>query len=168
MHNKSIEHVSYPEHPEKNRPYLYGDRYYFYNCSRTGGNFPWFADNLNQWPAGVTPESLSAEWTFDGQWNPVDSTLLQPQAIERINNSLILTFDELVMASHETTIKSFSGKTFKYYKGNGRHKLEFTGEQNLSSEELKQSFFVISGTIQNIQAMVHQKKLKKDFQVEVN
>jgi pectinesterase len=168
MRNKAIEHVSYPESPEKNRPYLYGDRYYFYNCSRNGGNYPWFSNNLNQWPKGVTSDSITVEWTFDRQWNPVDSTPLKPQAIEQINNSLVITFNELVMATRETIIKSRSGKTFKYYKGNGRHKLEFTSEQNLSNEELNQGFLVISGTIQNIQAMVHQKKLKKEFQGNVN
>ncbi|MGE4287580.1 MAG: pectinesterase family protein [Salinivirgaceae bacterium] len=168
MRNKAIEHVTYPDNPEKNRPYLYGDRYFFYNCSRNEGNFPWFADNLNQWPKSTTPDSITVEWTFDRQWNPVDSTPLQPLAIERINNTFVLTFNELVMATRETIVQSRSGKTFKYFKGNGRHKLEFRGEQSLSNEELNQGFFVISGTIQNIQAMVHQKKLKKEFRVKVN
>ncbi len=51
-------------------PWAWGDRHYYSNCHRDGGDYPWFADNLDK--AGGAQESshISATWTFDGKWNP--------------------------------------------------------------------------------------------------
>ncbi|MGD9994828.1 MAG: pectinesterase family protein [Salinivirgaceae bacterium] len=163
MRNKGIEHVTYPEHPEKNRPYLYGNRYYFYNCSRTGGDFPWFADNLNQWPAGVTPENLTAEWTFDGQWNPTDTLPLKVVKKEFNENSLFLWFDQDVMPVGEVSIQTSSGETLNYFNGSGRNRLEFRSEKPINKKSINLPFSLVSGNIQSIKASVTPKYLTHEF-----
>lgn len=163
MRNKGIEHVTYTEHPEKNRPYLYGDRYYFYNCSRTEGNFPWFADNLNHWPAGVTPESVTAEWTFDGQWNPTNTLPLKVVKKELSGNSLFLWFDQDVMPVGEVCIQTSSGETLNYFNGSGRNRLEFRSEKPINKKSINLPFSLVSGSIQSIRASVTPKYLTHEF-----
>lgn len=51
-------------------PWRWGDRHYYSNCHRDGGDYPWFADNLNQAEGSPRPAEINAEWTFDGKWNP--------------------------------------------------------------------------------------------------
>ena len=48
----------------------WGARHYFYNCHREGGDFDWFADNLNQAEGAPTADQVSAKWTFAGKWDP--------------------------------------------------------------------------------------------------
>jgi pectinesterase len=55
------------------RPWKWGDRHFYYNCHRIGGDYVWFADNLAA-AAGLPKESdIDARWTFDGQWNPEET-----------------------------------------------------------------------------------------------
>jgi pectinesterase len=48
----------------------WGARHYFYNCHREGGDYDWFADNLNEAEGSPRPESIDAKWTFGGRWDP--------------------------------------------------------------------------------------------------
>ncbi len=47
---------------------LWGERIYYYNCHRQGGDdFGWFNNNL---PAGVTEKNITVNWVFGNRWNP--------------------------------------------------------------------------------------------------
>ncbi|MDM8161780.1 pectinesterase family protein [Labilibaculum sp. K2S] len=156
MRDKSILHVFYPDKPEKNRPYLYGDRYNFYNCDRKAGNYSWFANNMDSSSvAKITPE-----WTFDQKWNPEDTSSIKVVKVEYENESLFLWFDEIVMPVGDLKIRTKSGKIFSYFNGVGRERFEFKGESNLTKEDLQQKFEVLSGTIQSIKATVKPKTYK--------
>jgi pectinesterase len=48
----------------------WGQRHYYYNCNRIGGDYEWFADNLIEAKSSPTPEQVNAEWTFAGKWDP--------------------------------------------------------------------------------------------------
>lgn len=48
----------------------WGARHYFYNCHREGGDYDWFADNLIEAEGSPRPESIDAQWTFGGRWDP--------------------------------------------------------------------------------------------------
>ena len=51
--------------------YRWGQRTYFYDCHREGGDFSWFKDNLQSAYGGPVKESdVTAAWTFKGEWNP--------------------------------------------------------------------------------------------------
>ncbi|MBS3944404.1 MAG: hypothetical protein KGZ42_02825 [Melioribacter sp.] len=48
----------------------WGERHYFYNCHRIGGDYDWFKDNLSEAENSPSPEIINAKWTFDNKWDP--------------------------------------------------------------------------------------------------
>ena len=47
----------------------WGERVYYYNCHRSGGNdFAWYANNL---PAAVQANDITINWLFKNKWNPL-------------------------------------------------------------------------------------------------
>jgi pectinesterase len=51
-------------------PWKWGDRHYFFNCHRDGGDYRWFADNLETAEGSPRPAEVTARWTFGGRWDP--------------------------------------------------------------------------------------------------
>jgi pectin methylesterase-like acyl-CoA thioesterase len=49
----------------------FGERVYYYDCHRTGGDFDWFKNNLNTANNSPAPAQINATWALDGQWNPL-------------------------------------------------------------------------------------------------
>jgi pectinesterase len=46
----------------------WGERIYYYNCHREGGNdFAWYKNNL---PAGVDAKNINVKWVFGERWKP--------------------------------------------------------------------------------------------------
>ncbi len=60
--------------PSAPETYVFPARYYFWNDHRDGGDFPWFADNLESADPPLHPRAVTARWTFGGRWDP-ESTL---------------------------------------------------------------------------------------------
>jgi hypothetical protein len=52
------------------RPWKWGERHYFYNCHREGGDFDWFRDNLSDAEKSPKEDEITAKWTFQGKWDP--------------------------------------------------------------------------------------------------
>ncbi|HEX9460859.1 MAG TPA: pectinesterase family protein [Thermoanaerobaculia bacterium] len=72
--------------PEPDR-YIWGERYYYANVHRAGGDFAWFADNLHTAARSPRDEDITAEWTFGGRWNPETLPAVLPfAAIPRPEN----------------------------------------------------------------------------------
>lgn len=47
----------------------WGERIYYYNCHRIGGNdFSWYSNNL---PADVKAADITVNWVFKNRWNPL-------------------------------------------------------------------------------------------------
>lgn len=65
--------VSY-ENPGKNRPNLWGDRYYFFGSVKQGTPYAWLDDNISPETAGITPVQ-----TYNGRWDP-EATLAHTKA----------------------------------------------------------------------------------------
>jgi pectinesterase len=70
MHDEYIFRQTYPYEPLQNAPNLWGDRAYYHNCHRTGGDFPWHRNNLKAAPGAPKPEDITPGWTFGGRWDP--------------------------------------------------------------------------------------------------
>jgi pectinesterase len=51
----------------------WGDRHYYYNCHRQGGDFAWFKDNLETAATAPKQNDITAKWTFDGKWDPEET-----------------------------------------------------------------------------------------------
>src|SRR5262249_5534002 len=49
---------------------LWGERCYFYHCHKTGGDYPWHADNLSSATGSPPADEMTPAWTFAGKWDP--------------------------------------------------------------------------------------------------
>jgi pectinesterase len=68
--------------PSSKREWQWGARHYFWGCHRSGGDFGWFADNIDRADPAPPAYQITALWTFDGQWDPEASMpSLLPYAI---------------------------------------------------------------------------------------
>jgi len=165
MRNKSIEHVFDQEHPEKNRPYLYGDRYYFYHCSRTAGNYAWFADNVKNWPQSTIPAQITPAWVFDNQWDPTDTSPLVPEKIEFSGNAVLLWFKEPVMQTGNAVIKTQSGKKYHYMEGSGSYRITFKCQEPVNESDKSKTLKLIKGEILTIKATIKPRGLQTQLQL---
>lgn len=52
------------------KEWIWGERHYFYNCHRIGGDYDWFQDNIKETENSPSPDSINAKWTFAGRWDP--------------------------------------------------------------------------------------------------
>jgi PelA/Pel-15E family pectate lyase len=50
--------------------YQWPGRYYYDNCHREGGDYAWFADNLDKAEGRPRPADITPAWTFRGRWDP--------------------------------------------------------------------------------------------------
>jgi pectinesterase len=74
MADTPIFRVHYPEGDERNRPNLWGDRYYFHGSVMDGEPYSWLTDNIPADVADITPLE-----TFEGRWDP-EAKLVQLKA----------------------------------------------------------------------------------------
>ncbi|MBI9057498.1 MAG: hypothetical protein JEZ01_06960 [Labilibaculum sp.] len=159
LRDKPIEHVVYKGKPEKTRPYLYGDRYYFDNCKQIGESYGWFEDNLQT--IELTPEAITPEWTFDKKWNPIDTSNLIISRKEVKGKSLFLWFDEIVMPEGDLIIQLPSGKKVRYFSGGGWKRIELRGDGRLSSEDAIGELKLVQGNIKSVIATIEARYLIK-------
>ena len=64
MADTPIFRVTY-EDESRNRPNLWGDRYYFSGSVKEGEDYPWLQDNM---PLGIP--DLTPTFVFNGKWDP--------------------------------------------------------------------------------------------------
>jgi pectinesterase len=69
MADRPIYHPSSPT----SVTWQWGDRHYYYNCHRVGGDFDWFKDNIETAYGSPVEEDITAKWTFDGKWDPEET-----------------------------------------------------------------------------------------------
>jgi pectinesterase len=60
----------FPGESPNARPWVWGPRHYYYRCTRDGGDFAWFRDNLETAFGSPSPDEITAQWTYDGKWDP--------------------------------------------------------------------------------------------------
>ena len=51
----------------------WGNRHYYYNCHRDGGDYAWFKDNLEAAASAPKENEITAKWTFDSKWDPEET-----------------------------------------------------------------------------------------------
>jgi pectinesterase len=62
--------IHYPDYSPNAQPWKWERRHYYYNCTRVGGDYKWFRNNLETAEGSPSPEEITAEWTFGGRWRP--------------------------------------------------------------------------------------------------
>ena len=50
--------------------WIWGERHYYFNCHRLGGDYDWFENNLSTAEGSPKPEDVNAKWTFALKWDP--------------------------------------------------------------------------------------------------
>jgi pectinesterase len=105
---------------------IWGERAYFYNCHRDGGDYAWHQDNLSSATNSPTPEQITAAWTFAGKWDPERRTGPTIKKIAQQDGKFQVTFNENVTVKGKPRLILKSGKFADYAAGSGSDTLVFT------------------------------------------
>jgi pectinesterase len=110
------------------RTNVHGDRAYFFNTHRIGGDYAWHRDNLSSAPKAPSPPEITAAWTFGNSWDPERTdppriVLLRHQAQP---DRLIVTFSEPVTVRGKPTLAFSNGDAAELLAGSGSDTLVFS------------------------------------------
>ena len=104
---------------------IWGERSFFYNCHRDGGDFTWFANNLSSAPGSPEPSRITAAWTFDGKWDPENESGPVIQQLRVAGKKIALVFSEPVTVKGQPRVRMRGGDTASYSCGSGTDTLSF-------------------------------------------
>ena len=98
----------------------WGERAYFFNCHRDGGDYTWFTNSLP-----VAPEQVTATWTFAGRWDPErrDGPVIQKTVTG--DGKVEVVFSENVTVKGKPQVRLKDGKLAGYVSGSGSNTLTF-------------------------------------------
>jgi pectinesterase len=103
----------------------WGERAYFFNCHRDGGDYDWFKDNLDQALGSPKADQITAAWTFADTWNPERTTGPTIQKITPQEDNVDLTFSENVTVKGHPRLAEHGEKFADYSAGSGTDTLTF-------------------------------------------
>lgn len=104
----------------------WGERVYYFNCHRDGGDYAWHADNLAAAPGSPAASEITPRWTFAGTWDPERTDhpavcMLQPTA-----GGFLLRFTEDVTVKGRPRLVLEHGAKADYVSGSGSASLQFS------------------------------------------
>jgi pectinesterase len=119
---------------ELDKSNVWGERSFFYNCHREGGDYSWLTNNLSTAPGAPRPEQINAAWTFGGTWDPEKTAGPVIQKVSLAGERASLTFNESVTVKSKPRLK-LSGNTFAdYASGSGTDTLVFNLPKGAKTE----------------------------------
>ena len=104
---------------------LWGERSYFYNCHRDGGDYAWLTNNLTIAAGAPRPEQITAAWTFAGTWDPENPSGPFIRGIYMRTNQIRVEFNESVTVKGRPRLKLQDGTFAHYVSGSGTDTLFF-------------------------------------------
>jgi len=105
---------------------LWGERSYFWNCHRDGGDYPWHSNNLASAVGSPLPRQVNAAWTFAGKWNPENKTGPAIRSIMLAGGTAAkVVFSESVTVKGKPRLVFSDGRTIDYLSGSGSDTLCF-------------------------------------------
>jgi pectinesterase len=104
---------------------VFGERAYFFNCHRVGGDYAWHRDNLTKAPGAPSPEQITPAWTFAGSWDPERTAQPRIRSASFADRQGELTFDEVVTVKGHPRLVFGDGKIGEYLSGSGTKTLRF-------------------------------------------
>ncbi len=122
------------DHDATNR---WGERAYYFNCHRDGGDYAWFEDNLSAAPGAPTPAQITAKWTFDGKWDPENQNGPVVEKVAASDAGIAVTFSENVTVKGKPQIDTRAGGHATYASGSGTATLVFTMPSGAPAEAAK-------------------------------
>jgi pectinesterase len=116
---------------------VWGERAYFYNCHRDGGDYAWHQDNLSTATNSPSPEQISAAWTFAGKWDPERQTGPTIKRITQRDGRCEVVFSEDVTVKGKPRLVLKSGGFAEYANGSGSDTLIFASHDRSPNQVLK-------------------------------
>ncbi len=105
---------------------IWGERVYFYNCHRDGGDYAWHTNNLS-----FAPEQVTAAWTFAGRWDPERRTGPTIRKVLQEDGHIKVVFSENVTVKGKPRLFLGSDGFADYASGSGTDTLDFTLHPNV-------------------------------------
>jgi len=146
MADRPIKRVIYPlnagepseadiqKNAENDRSNIWGERNYFWNCHREGGDFAWHSNNLASAAGSPKPEQINAAWTFAGKWDPERSAGPVIKQIKAGAGQIGVMFSEPVTVKGKPRLTLRDGKSAHYASGSGSDWLMFNLPEDTASE----------------------------------
>jgi pectinesterase len=103
----------------------WGERSYFFNCHRDGGDYAWHTNNLSAAPGAPEPGGITAAWTFAGKWDPEQAIGPVIRKLEVLTNRIELVFSEPVTVKGRPRLNLWGGGFAQYSAGSGTERLTF-------------------------------------------
>ena len=103
----------------------WGERAYYYNSHREGGDYAWIKDNLASAEGHPTPGQVTALWTFAGQWDPESKAGPSIKKVEPAADQIAVSFSEVVTVKGAPVLTLAGGGTAAYVSGSGSATLVF-------------------------------------------
>ena len=124
---------------------IWGERAYFYNCHRDGGDYSWFEDNLSSATNAPAPKQITAAWTFAGKWDPErrDRPVIRKMSWQDFH--IEVAFNENVTVKGQPRLILQSGGSTKYIGGSGSSTLIF--EKPTTEKDIIASIDLNGGSI---------------------
>jgi pectinesterase len=133
---------------ELDKSNLWGERSYFHNCHRNGGDYDWFTNNLASAPGAPKPEQITAAWTFAGKWDPERKSGPVIREVKTQGGRVSLVFSEDVTVKGKPRLALRNGKFADYASGSGTDTLVFNPPQDavgaVASVDLNGAFIIAS------------------------
>lgn len=147
MSSKPIYRVTYPKEPERDRPFNWGPRYYFYNCVKEGTQVDWIKNNLGTAAGKPSKDKITAAWTFDNKWDPEKTA--GPRIVKHKieGNSVIFFFDDKITVTGIPVIKTSRNLLLTYHSGGGSDTVRFTSDRSIKAPDLKGMKIINSGSM---------------------
>jgi pectinesterase len=132
--DKPVTEEDVKKNAELDKTNLWGERAYFHNCHRDGGDYAWHGDNLASASGAPTREQVTAAWTFAGRWDPKKAQGPRVVKVERRDRQIAVTFDEDVTVKGKPRLVFSDGSAAAYASGSGSETLLFASARSASLE----------------------------------
>jgi pectinesterase len=107
---------------------IWGERAYFHNCHREGGDYAWMANNLSTAVGSPTPDKITPAWTFADKWNPERIAGPMIRKVTYAGGDISVTFSETVTVKGRPRVKLSDGTFADYVSGSGSESVVFKSQ----------------------------------------
>jgi pectinesterase len=162
MSTRPIYRVTYPNEPDRDRPFNWGARYYF-SGNKANTKLEWNKNNLETAFGSPSKKQITPMWAFDGMWNPESKEGVKIVSYQLNDCSLILRLSERVTVTGKPELVTDSGVRISYVDGAGSDTIRFVSENPISKSVLESVKKLENGSIFSSSASIHNRNLLVKF-----
>lgn len=155
MSTRPIYRVTYPNEPERERPFNWGPRYY-YSDNKSNMQLDWNINNLQTAFGSPSKNQITPMWTFDGMWDPESKEGPKVISYQIKDRTLILNLSEKVTVIGKPELSSDSGEKFVYADGAGSDTIRFFADSAVIKNKLV-GLKIVSGSISGTTAGIFER-----------